>query len=62
MCSIPLTNKGWLRQHLPQLTRDDLSRFERFFNTRMHGVNNPTTEQINHARWGAYQRLMGVVA
>jgi len=62
MCNIPLTNKGWLRQYLPQLTMDDLSRFERVFNIRMYGVKNPTTQEINQARLQAYRRLMGVVA
>jgi len=62
MCRIPLTDKGWLRQHFAQPSKELQARFERAVDVRLNANKNPTTKDINNARLGAYQNIMGVVA
>jgi len=62
MCHLHPSNKGWLRQYIPQPTYDQMDRFERLVEQWMLGIKNPNHKQIEKARMVSYQRMMGVVA
>lgn len=56
------SNKGWLRQYIPQPTHDQLQRFERYVDQAMQGIKNPNQQQIEKGRLRAYRLTVGAVA
>lgn len=57
----PISDKGWLRQYLPQPTPDQLYRFIEGVGKRLDHIASPDGGQTEAARMAAYRQLVGAV-
>ncbi len=59
MCSLPLSDKGWLRQFIPQPRHDQLYQFIEGVGKRLDSTEKPTVQQTEQARTDSYKSLAG---
>ncbi len=61
MCHIPMSDKGWLRQYLPQHTQDQLYRFIEGVGKRLDHIAKPSAEETETARRATFCEMTGAV-
>lgn len=62
MCHQTLSDKGWLRQYLPNPTPDQLHDFIERVGLMLDSSPRPSAQQIETARLYAYRLLMDALA